>query len=484
MKKQLILVSVASLLSVATMAQKTEMTTAIMSYDSFQKAQMRGDFSNAKPLLTKAKEKIDEAHQKQTETNALKQKDIAKLYYNRFMIYLNYATLAAFDAEVAKQLEAESDSFEQAIKSSYETLSKNDPKKEYLEQLYAFIGMQRAQAVNMGIEMYNKGDYENSFMMFQGAAEMYEMINQSDSLSYYNGGLAAQKLKKYDEALTFFQKAADVKYEGVIPHLQIINTLKEMDADKEKVLTAIKAARTSYPEDYGLLIEELNYYLSSDNNPEAEKMLKVAIDKNPNDHVLHFTIGTVYDKMLSNNVTIEIGMNKSQVIDLIGMPDSELPKTTAENIVLEHYNYGKSTITFENNKVSIINGSTSFIKKEKNTAEKSNELFLKAEESYMNAIKIKEDYIDAQYSLGALYVNQSTDLKQRAADEKDRKKYDAAFEMANEMMKKAIAPLERAYAINPEDKDAKSILNVLKSIYVQFEMMDDYNRVKALIDKK
>jgi tetratricopeptide (TPR) repeat protein len=409
MKKQLILVSVASLLSVATMAQKTEMTTAIMSYDSFQKAQMRGDFSNAKPLLTKAKEKIDEAHQKQTETNALKQKDIAKLYYNRFMIYLNYATLAAFDAEVAKQLEAESDSFEQAIKSSYETLSKNDPKKEYLEQLYAFIGMQRAQAVNMGIDLYNKGDYENSFMMFQGAAEMYEMINQSDSLSYYNGGLAAQKLKKYDEALTFFQKAADVKYEGVVPHLQIINTLKEMGADKEKVLTAIKAARTNYPEDYGLLIEELNYYLSSDNNPEAEKMLKVAIDKNPNDHVLHFTIGTVYDK-LGN--------------------------------------------------------------------------FVKAEESYMNAIKIKEDYLDAQYSLGALYVNQSTEMKKTAADEKDRKKYDAAFELANEMMKKAIAPLERAYAINPEDKDAKSILNVLKSIYVQFEMMDDYNRVKALIDKK
>jgi tetratricopeptide (TPR) repeat protein len=408
MKKQLILLSIGTFLSVSVIAQKTEMTTAIMSYDSYQKALMRQDMANAKPLIVKAKEKIEEAHVKQQSTNMLKQKDIAKLHYNRFMIYLNYASLAAFDESIAKEVEANSDAYEAAIKSSYDILSKNDPKKEYLEQLYAFIGAQRAQAVNMGITLFQKEDFENAFMMFQGAAQMYEMINQHDSLSYYNAGLSAFRIAKYDDAVEYFQKAANVGYEGALSHVQIINSLRAGGADDEKVLNAIVAARKAYPADYGLLIEELNYYLSNDKAQEASELLRIAIEKNPNDHVLHYTIGNVYDKQGN---------------------------------------------------------------------------FEKAEESYLKAIQIKEDYIDAQYSIGALYINNSSELKKQASSEKDRAKYQQANEVANDMLKKAIAPLERAYAIDPEGVDAKNILSALKSIYFQFEMMEDYNRIKALLEK-
>lgn len=408
MKKTILTLSVGLLAVASVQAQKTELTTAVLTYQEYQKAQMRQDFTNIKPVLQKAKTKIDEAYTKQEANSSLKQKDVAKMYYHRGMIYLNYAGLAMFDEDIKKDVEANEASYEEIIKGSFEKLQEVDTKEEWTPKLFSFIDMQRVQAVNAGIEMYNNGDHEKAFMMFEASVEAYDLIGKTDSLALYYGGISASKLDKKDDALAYLTRVAETGYQGPNSYAVLIGTMRGMGSDEATTIETIKKARSIYPDDYSLLIEELNYYLAAGKNEEAEANLKAAIEKNPNDHILLFTIGNVYDK-------------KGE--------------------------------------------------------------FEKAEENYKKAIAIKDDYIDAQYSLGALYVNHSTDLKKLASEEKEMAKADAAYEKANEVMKLAIEPLEKAYAISPEDKDAKSILNVLKQIYVQFEMMDDYNRVKALMEK-
>ncbi len=407
MNKKIIALSIATLSIVGVKAQKTELTTAVLTYQEFEKAQARQDFSNMKPVLVKAKEKIDEAYTKQEENKSLKAKDIPKLYYYRGMTYLNYAGLAMFDEEIKKEVEENEASYEEIIKSSFDNCIKEDARNEYTDKIYYFADIQRSQAVNAGIEMYNKGDHEKAFMLFEASVEIYDLVGKTDSISLYYGGISASKIENKEKAIEYLTRCAESGYQGANSHAVLIGTMRGMGADEETTVAAIKKARTAYPDDYSLLIEELNYYLAAGKNEEAEANLKAAIEKNPNDHILLFTIGNVYDKQ------------------------------------------GE---------------------------------FEKAEENYKKAIAIKDDYVDAQYSLGALYVNHSTDLKKLASEEKEMAKADAAYEKANEVMKLAIEPLERAYAINPEDKDAKSILNVLKQLYFQFEMMEDYERVKALIE--
>lgn len=408
MKKRILILSVGLMTLAGAKAQKTELTTAVLTFQEFQKAQARQDFTNAKPVILKAKTKIDEAFTKQETNKSLKQKDIAKMYYHRGMIYLNYAGLAMFDEEAKKDIEANEAAYEEIIKTSFDNCIKEDTRNDWTNKIYNFADIQRSQAVNAGIEMYNKGDHEKAFMMFEACVEIYDLVGKTDSLSLYYGGISASKIEKKDEALAYLSRCAETGYQGASSHAVLIGTMRGLGADEEQTVAAIKKARSAYPDDYSLLIEELNYYLAAGKNEEAEANLKAAIEKNPNDHILLFTIGNVYDK-------------KGE--------------------------------------------------------------FEKAEENYKKATSIKADYIDAQYSLGALYVNHSTDLKKQASDEKEMAKADALYEEANAIMKKAIEPLEKAYNINPEDKDAKSILNVLKQIYVQFEMMDDYNRVKALMEK-
>lgn len=408
MKKRILILSVGVMTLVGAQAQKTELTTAVLTYQEYQKAQARQDYSNMKPVLVKAKTKIDEAFTKQEANKSLKQKDIAKMYYHRGMIYLNYAGMSMFDEDIKKDVETNESAYEGIIKSSFDNCIKEDARDEWTDKIYNFADIQRSQAVNAGIKMYNDGDHEKAFMMFEASVEIYDLIGKTDSISLYYGGISASKIDKKEEALDFLSRCAESGYQGAASHTILISTMRSMGAEEAETVAAIKKARTAYPDDYSLLIEELNYYLAAGKNEEAEANLMAAIEKNPNDHILLYTIGNVYDK-------------KGE--------------------------------------------------------------FDKAEENYKKAISIDADYIDAQYSLGALYVNQSTDLKKMASDEKEMAKADAAYEKANEIMKLAIDPLEKAYSIDPEDQGAASILGVLKQIYVQFEMMDDYNRVKALIEK-
>jgi len=109
---------------------------------------------------------------------------------------------------------------------------------------------------------------------------------------------------------------------------------------------------------------------------------------------------------------------------------------------------------------------------------KAVEYMNKAIEGYTSAINIDENYVDAYYNLGALYYNQSITLKSVAGD-LSGEKYDAEMARADEMLKKAIPLLEKVLTLAPTDK---STLTVLKSLYFNLDDMDNYSRIKKLLD--
>lgn len=58
-----------------------------------------------------------------------------------------------------------------------------------------------------GIDMFNKGSYEEAFLAFNKATEM----KPDDSLAWYNKGVALGKLERHAEALSAFNEAIDLK---------------------------------------------------------------------------------------------------------------------------------------------------------------------------------------------------------------------------------------------------------------------------------
>ncbi|MFH1119726.1 MAG: tetratricopeptide repeat protein [Bacteroidota bacterium] len=101
-----------------------------------------------------------------------------------------------------------------------------------------------------------------------------------------------------------------------------------------------------------------------------------------------------------------------------------------------------------------------------------------AEQSYLRAIEIKPDYFEANYNLGALYVNQAATIIEKAnkLPLSATAEYDALKLEADNILKKSIPYLETASTLDPKDK---STLLSLKEIYTRLNMMDKRKEVEA-----
>jgi len=104
--------------------------------------------------------------------------------------------------------------------------------------------------------------------------------------------------------------------------------------------------------------------------------------------------------------------------------------------------------------------------------------FDKAEKAYIKAIKLNPDYFDAQYNLGALYVNQAAEIQKEANDLplEATAEYDKMKVEANSLLEKSLPYLEKANEINPEDMNT---LRSLKEIYTRLNMLDKLKEVNA-----
>jgi tetratricopeptide (TPR) repeat protein len=95
----------------------------------------------------------------------------------------------------------------------------------------------------------------------------------------------------------------------------------------------------------------------------------------------------------------------------------------------------------------------------------------KATSAYINAIRISPDYFEANYNLGALYVNQAADILDKANDlPLDAvKEYDIQKAKADEMLDKSLPYLEKSLELMPDDVNT---MISLKEIYTRLGMTE------------
>jgi tetratricopeptide (TPR) repeat protein len=107
----------------------------------------------------------------------------------------------------------------------------------------------------------------------------------------------------------------------------------------------------------------------------------------------------------------------------------------------------------------------------------------KATSAYENAIKLKPDYFEPNYNLGALYVNQAADILDKANDlPLDAvKEYEAEKARADEMLKKSLPYLERSLELMPEDVNT---MVSLKEIYTRLGMADKLEMINNKLQDK
>lgn len=356
--------------------------------------------------LAKAKEAID------TATTHEQTKDKARTWFIRGVIYYVMDTITdpAVKSLIGEPLSIASASF---VKS-YEL----DPKFTSLDVepiLSATIGLQAVSAryFNAGVGYYQSQDFAKASACFENSFLTNQKANIVDTLGLYNAAMTAEKGDLTDKAQEFYEKLINFNLtENSKTTLDINRYAKSYSAlaliylkkynDKAKAYAMIQKGRSMFPNSFDMLIDEVNFFIKTKEYDKASGALDQAIAKDPENANLYY----VKANMANVNLTEEL--------------------------------YAKDSVQY-------------------------GKYFKSAEQAYKQAINVKSDYFDANFNLGALYVNKAVAIMYVAnkLDVYDPK-YPKEKEKADKILLVAIPILEKAHQLDPNNKDT---LLTLKNIY-------------------
>lgn len=156
---------------------------------------------------------------------------------------------------------------------------------------------------NKGIEFYNNKNYTYSEEMFNKifdliplSKENLERSNVTQESVWLNLFYVSYAQKNNDDSKKYLQKLIDNNYQDPQIYSYMSNIYLE-EGNNEKSLEVIKYGREFFEMDVNLIIAELNYYLSVEDFVQAEELLKIAVEEDPNNHQLFFALGSSYDKL-------------------------------------------------------------------------------------------------------------------------------------------------------------------------------------------
>jgi tetratricopeptide (TPR) repeat protein len=374
----------------------------------FEKDKNAADIKDAKSYIDKAT-----AHE-DTKTKA-------KTWVYRGRIYMLIAQ--SKDTSVTK---LSANAIDEAT-NAYAEAVKLDTKGNYPEAKNALKNCMMFLS-NSGIEKFQAGNFSEALSSFEKVITFTEQSeNKIDSNAVFNAAMAAERAGNDEKSLQYYQRLIDIKYglkgPGDVP--EYFNRMAQIFKKKgeiPKFLETLQKGKALFPNEKGLILTELNYYIETGKIPEAIANIKLAIEKDPLNPVLHYNQGVLYDNLLNPE------KGKPQ-------PDEKL----------------------------------------------SAEYFINAEKSYGKALELDGNYFDAMYNLGALYFNKGVKQNDLANSITDNKKYDIESKKADELFRKSLPYMEKAEAMNPDDLNSRRAL--YNSLSLLYRMTDQPELAKKYSDK-
>ncbi len=246
-------------------------------------ANKSGDFSSAATY-------IDEAIT--LEKAAIKD----KTWRYRGEIYLNIAQDSVLSRAYPQALWIASDSYKKA--------QELDVKESYKREIIIGLGLVQTTAGNQGISDYANENYGPAARKFDLSAEVAGMFDVLDTMAIFNAALCYEKANDIDNAVARYKTCGESGYQVPNVYLFAANILRQ-NGRTEDALIELQSARVQFPREQSLIIEELNIYLEAQDYARAENNLKLAAEGDPDNEILWFSLGSVYDNLDKTEMAAE-----------------------------------------------------------------------------------------------------------------------------------------------------------------------------------
>jgi tetratricopeptide (TPR) repeat protein len=369
MKKVFLLIAAISI-SFGAIAQKGKVTSAQSYIDQ--------------NLLDKAKESLDQALANESTAN----------WPNTYFVKGKLCQ-ASFESKDPKFNSFYPDPLEEAY-ASYEKAMELDPKGTMKKKIITSL-VYNSLAVNLysqGSARFEAKDYAGALKSFETQIKITEgdkYVGAVDTGMYYNAGLAAINSSKYTEAIKFFEKCAEMKYQGITPYFQIYQSYLGL-GDTTKAESVLTGLASKFPDDKNITLNLIDLYIKSNKTEEALKYIKVAKEKDPNNYSLFFATGIIY---------LNKGQNDEAIV--------ELTKSIEIKPDLYDTQYGLGA-AYINKAADMFKAANEImdVKKYADAVDQANAVYAKALPYMEKALELKPNDVYAMRSLKELYYRLKT----------------------------------------------------------------------------
>ena len=288
MKNILLLLSL--LISSVAIAQKHNIVNASIALRNAQKA--KGD--DIAVLLSEAKGYIDEAYNTESTANE------PKMWNYRAPIYLEIAL---------KKPELDNLAIIKATDAHIKCLQKG--KKDRIivkkwtakEDVLAGLIQCGYKLFNVAIDKYNEGDYRTSLTFYD---KIFEIVpfDEEDQLKrgnitketiLYNSFFSSSKLKDDNKSKELLQRLIDINFNEPAIYIHMSDIYKR-EENIEKAIEYLSLGREMFEEDQSIINTEINLYIELGRTDELVTKLGEAINLDPENSLLYFNRGTIYDQ--------------------------------------------------------------------------------------------------------------------------------------------------------------------------------------------
>ncbi len=247
-----------------------------------------------------------------------------------------------------------------------------------------------------------------------------QMVLPNDTNAYMNAGLAAQNGQDLKTARANYEKAIEAGIKSADIFNLLVYIVGTVDEEPEKAYEIVQKGREFNPDNNDLARSEISLLIAMEKVDEARQGLMTQIESEPNDPNLHFTLGILYEELAGKAETDE---------------------------------------------------------------EKAKQMEL-AMNTYKEAIRIDQNYYNAQYNIGVILITQANEvIKERnelGVSREDLKKADELAPVIEERLKTALPQWETIYSIR---SDERAVLETLSYLYQQLKMYDKQEEIMALLDQ-
>ncbi|MEX2336245.1 MAG: tetratricopeptide repeat protein [Fulvivirga sp.] len=258
--------------------------------------------------LGEAKEIIDAAIEHE------KTKDDGKAWYYRGLIYasldtttnLEYKNLAQDPLQEAMDAFAKAEELNKGNSEYYVTDATGLPviKTQQIQNLANFY-------LNKGVESYQAQETDDAVKYFTKT----QTVLPKDTTGYVYAGLAAQAGKDFKTAAeNYYKLINELDHHRPDIYNSLIYIEGTVNENPEKALELIRKAKENFPDDVAFAKSEINALIQLDRIDEAKNELQTAIEKEPDNSNLLFTLGVMQEE-LGNKEEAEKAYAKAVELD-------------------------------------------------------------------------------------------------------------------------------------------------------------------------